>query len=107
MGNKKDVEVGARIRYLRKRRGFSQEELAKKIGYTSKTTINKIELGINSLKQSTLEQIAFALHTTPSYLMGWDEDNDLILTEQEQKIIRAYRENEDLQPVIRKILDIN
>ena len=53
---------------------MSQEELAKKIGYKSKSSINKIELGFRVLTQSKIKTIADALDTTPSYIMGWDEE---------------------------------
>lgn len=35
--------IGHRIRVIRKANGWSQEELAAKMGYTSRSTINKIE----------------------------------------------------------------
>lgn len=59
---------------------MSQEELAHKIGYKSKTSINKIELGIQELRQSKIKQIADALQTTPAYIMGWKE------TEEDQQL---------------------
>ena len=52
---------------------MTQEELANKLGYKSKSTINKIELGINDIPQSKIVQFANALDTTPSVLMGWVE----------------------------------
>ena len=52
---------------------MSQEELANKIGYKSRSSINKIELDLYNLKQSKIKTIADALNTTPSYIMGWDE----------------------------------
>ncbi len=38
-------ELGYRIRLRRLAIGMSQEELAKKTGYNSRSSINKIELG--------------------------------------------------------------
>jgi transcriptional regulator with XRE-family HTH domain len=49
---------------------MSQAELAKKLGYTNRSTISKIESGENDVTQSTLEKIAKALRTTPAYLLG-------------------------------------
>lgn len=57
----------------RKEMGLTQEELAERLGYKSKSTINKIELGINDIPQSKVVKFATALNTTPAYLMGWDE----------------------------------
>lgn len=42
-------EMGRKIAERRKELGFTQEELAAKVGYKSKSTINKIELGINGV----------------------------------------------------------
>lgn len=62
--------IGKNILLLRKQYGWTQEELAKKMGYTSKSTINKIELGINDISHSKILQFAKVLNTTPAQLMG-------------------------------------
>ena len=64
--------VGENILRLRKELGWTQEELATKMGYKSKSTINKIELGINDIPQSKIAKFAEVLGTTPARLMGWD-----------------------------------
>lgn len=66
------MEIGEKVKILRKALGLTQKELAEKCGYKSLTTINKIELGINSIPLDTIEKLATALQTTPSYLMGWE-----------------------------------
>ena len=48
---------------------MTQEVLAKKLGYRSRSTINKIELGINDIGQSKIIAFAKALDTTTSYLL--------------------------------------
>lgn len=53
---------------------MSQEELANKLGYKSRSSINKIELNARNLTQSRIADIAKALRTTPAYIMGWKED---------------------------------
>jgi transcriptional regulator with XRE-family HTH domain len=70
--------IGKRIKARREELGMTQEELAKKLGYKSKTTIAKIELGVNDIVQSKVVEFAKALNTTISYLMGW-EDEELML----------------------------
>lgn len=67
--------IGSRIRICREKLGLSQEELGKKIGYKSRSSINKIELDQRNLPQSKIKAIADVLKTTPSYIMGWDEEN--------------------------------
>jgi len=63
------------IKLRRMELGLSQEELAKKVGYKSRSSINKVELGINDLPQSKIKEFAKALETTPAFLMGWSEDS--------------------------------
>lgn len=69
------MTIGDRIKHLRKEAGLTQKELALKCGYTSLTTINKIELGINSVPLSVVEKIAKVFNVSPAYLMGWEERN--------------------------------
>lgn len=63
-----------RIRRLRKQLNLSQDELARKLGYTSRSTINKIEAGKIDISRAKIQAFADALGVTPAYLMGWDED---------------------------------
>jgi transcriptional regulator with XRE-family HTH domain len=72
------VNVGQNIAAARKRAGMTQEELAAKVGYQTKSAINKIELGIRDLPQKKIAAFADALGVTPGHLMGWDaEPEDL------------------------------
>lgn len=74
--------IGARIKARRLELGYSQDEVAKKLGYKSRSTINKIELGINDITQSKVVEFARALETTVPYLMGWDENNPPVLVDE-------------------------
>lgn len=67
------LTIGARIKARREELRISQEELAKKLGYKSRSSVNKIELDSRNLTQSKIKAIADALETTPSYIMGWEE----------------------------------
>ena len=69
------MTVGDRIRNRRTELSMTQEELAHKLGYATKSSINKIESGIQDLPQKKIAKFASALDTTPSALMGWDEPN--------------------------------
>ena len=67
------MTIGLRIKQRRESLGMTQLELAEKLGYKSKSTINKIEKGINEISQSKVLGFADALRTTPSYILGYDE----------------------------------
>lgn len=68
------MTFGERVRQRREELGLSQDELARKLGYRSRSTINKIELGKNDIGQSKIIAFAKALETTIDYLLG-DSDN--------------------------------
>lgn len=67
------VNIGKNIMAARKRLGLTQEELAARVGYKTKSAINKIELGVRDLPQKKIAAFADALGVTPGHLMGWDE----------------------------------
>ena len=98
--------VGENILLMRKQLGLTQEELANKMGYKSKSTINKIELGINDIPQSKIVQFAEVLGTTPAHLMGWNEENKnppekIELSEGEKMLLNLFRQvPEDQQQLV-------
>ncbi len=67
------MDIGDRIKKRREELGMSQEELAKKVGYKSRSSVNKIEIDGRGLPQNKIVIFAKALETTPAYLMGWEE----------------------------------
>ena len=66
--------IGERVRDRRIELNMSQDELAHKLGYKSRSSINKIEMHCHNLPQKKIMQIATALETTPAYIMGWQEE---------------------------------
>ena len=72
--------IGKRIKARREALGMTQEELAKKLGYKSKTTIAKIELGVNDISQSKVVEFAKALNTNILYLIGQEDEETITLT---------------------------
>lgn len=84
------TSIGDRIKQKRISMNMSQEELAHKIGYKSRVSINKIELSGRDLPADKIYAIALALNTTPAYIMGWEEDNTD--KEAELLLISAFRE---------------
>ena len=49
-----DTDLSSRIRQRREQLSLSQEELAARMGYRSKSSITKLEKGINDLPQSNV-----------------------------------------------------
>lgn len=67
------ADIGSRIKERRIALGMSQDELAEKMGYRSRSTIAKIENGVNDVVQTNIVKFAEILRTTPAYLMGWEK----------------------------------
>ena len=65
--------IGEIIRELREANGMTQEELATKVGYTSRAAINKIESGANKLKQEKIQIFAEVLGCSVNELLGIQE----------------------------------
>lgn len=59
-----------RIKSRREELGLSQEELAHRVGYKDRSSIAKIESGVNDITQSKIAIFAKALETTTLWLMG-------------------------------------
>ncbi len=65
-----NMTTNEKIKYLRKRRSMSQQELAEAVGFRTASAVNKIEAGIRGISGTKLMEFAKALDTTPSYLLS-------------------------------------
>ena len=97
------AKIGENIRRLREKCGLSQEELANRMGYKSKSTINKIELGINDVAQSKIEKFAEVLGTKPSVLMGWVDEQTSKKNDTLASIVQQLRKDEQLLLMVEKL----
>lgn len=69
------LKIGERIKQRRLSLNLSVDDLAVKIN-KNRATIYRYENGdIENLPINILEPLANALHTTPSYLLGWTNEN--------------------------------
>lgn len=75
------MNIGEKIKQRRKELGWSQRELAKRLGYSNHTTLTKIESGKVDINQSKVVLFAEVLRTTPAYLIGLEEDKKNPVTE--------------------------
>jgi transcriptional regulator with XRE-family HTH domain len=62
------------IKRLRLEKGMTQDDLARRAGYTDRSSIAKIERGVVDLSQSKIKQFADIFGVTPSTLMGWVDE---------------------------------
>ena len=84
--------LGKKIRLLRHQKGWSQEEVAKRLDI-SIPAFSKIETGITDINLSRLEQIAVLFEMSVVQLLTYNE------TEQDQKMAN------ELENVNKKLMD--
>lgn len=65
--------IGERIKKERERLGLSQAELGRLVGYSSRSTINKIEKGERDIPRDKVAKFAQVLDVNPAYLAGFTE----------------------------------
>ena len=67
-------EIGERIKNAREKADMSLNDVALKLG-VNKSTILRYENGeISKVKAPIIDGLAKALHVSPHYLMGWEEE---------------------------------
>ena len=82
MKNKLQAELGKKIQYYRKIRGFSQEKFAEQVGIAT-NTLSSIETGNAFMTALTLEKITVTLGITASELFDFSSErkqNDMYRT---------------------------
>lgn len=58
-------QYGSNLKKLRLARGMSQDELAKALGYTNRSSINKIEVGRSNIPADKIARTAEVLGVSP------------------------------------------
>lgn len=91
------MTIGERVKAARERKGFTQDELAQKLGYKSRSSINKIEKE-RDIPRSMIVKLAEILDVTPAYLMGWDEEK-----KDKSNISAVYQKNIRMIPVFESV----
>lgn len=85
------MTTGQIIKKLREKIGMSQEILALKMGYSHRSSINKIELGKSDIPLSKLYLFSKIFNVTPCELLGKDDiDADPISTQIEPTASDVY-----------------
>jgi len=76
----KNLELARRIKELRNRKGFSQEELAERSGLSLRT-IQRIENSETEPMGDSLKRLALAFDVAPDEILDWQikEDNNLMV----------------------------
>ena len=69
------MEMNQKIKELRLMRGMTLEQVGDLVG-VGKSTVKKWESGqIANMRRDKIAKLAYALGTTPAYLMGWENES--------------------------------
>lgn len=98
-------EIGSRIRKYREKRNMTQKQLAERIG-VSNSRVSNWEQGLNRPDADILAAVCVALDVSPSLLLGIRVTGD-DLTEQERRVLKAYREKDDVRQAVHILLGIS
>lgn len=98
-------EIGNRIRKYREECNMTQKQLAERIG-VSNSRVSNWEQGLNRPDADILAAVCVALDVSPSLLLGIRVTGD-DLTEQERRVLKAYREKDDVRQAVHILLGIS
>ena len=90
------MSLSSKLELRRRQLNMTLLEVANKVGVTE-STVQRWESGsIKTLRHERIVKLAEALDVTPSYLMGWDDEQSVnISAEQspdEDRLLSLYRE---------------
>lgn len=86
------------IRMYRKQAHLTQDELARRVGYTDRSSIAKIEKGLVDLSQTKIKQFADIFGVSASTLMGGENSIDTNPVEMAERHIEMIMD-EDLNDI--------
>lgn len=65
--------IGMKLKKQREKLGYTLEKVANEVGVT-RSTVLKYENGVINIPSDKIEKLSQALRITPSYLMGWEDE---------------------------------
>ena len=101
------MEIGEKIKKRRMELGWSQRELARKMGYSDNSTLARIEQGKVDVYQNKIVQFSNVLGVSIAYLMDWEDE------EQEQKndliaeVVLRLRTDDDFMSAVETLYKLD
>lgn len=85
------ISLGTRIKELRTLSNMSQEELGRRVG-VQRAAINKYEKGtVTNVPIQTIEKMAHIFDVSPTYLVGWNGDEQGNPLSAEVKVLQGVK----------------
>ena len=89
------MTIGEKIKQARIAKGLTQEELAAKLGYKSRSSVNKIETGGRDIPRSQIKKIAEILEVSPISLLGLEDE----APSREPTVAELAKKYDNIKPV--------
>jgi len=84
------MTMGEYIKQLREERGWTMEELGKKVG-VNRAAVQKWEKGtVENIKRSTIKELSRVFGVSPCELMCWDEEPKIKRIQEEIKVCGLF-----------------
>lgn len=101
------MHIGDRIKARRISLGWSQRELAAKMGYKNHSVVARVESGAVDLPQSRVDQFAKILGVTHGYLLGMVSEETSEKNNQLAKLIVKMRTDSDFYNTVAALAELN
>ncbi len=72
------MTIAERICNIRTDLGYSQDDLARKCGWSNRSSVSKIESSGDNISLKKISKIAYALGVSAEYLLGYTDNPDTI-----------------------------
>lgn len=97
-------DLSKRIRFLRVRKGMTQEQLASAMGLKNRDSISKIELGKQDISTQQISLLADIFDVSVPYLLYGQIDKEEITLEDMELLKAYYRAPPHIQRAIKEML---
>ena len=101
------MKIHENIKRLREEQNLTLEEVGKRTG-TTKQTIKRYESGeISAIPYDRITSLAKCFQVTPSYLMGWEDDNVLMEIEKADEDFKLIMAEKRYKEYFEKFLNLS
>lgn len=101
------MHIGDRIKARRIKLGWSQRELAERMGYKNHSVVARVEAGKVDLPQSRLDQFAKVLGLSHGYLLGLVSEDESKKNDQLAKLVVKMRSDNDFYNTVLALSKLN
>lgn len=101
------MHIGDRIKARRVSLGWSQRDLAEKMGYKNHSVVARVESGKVDLPQSRVDQFAKVLGISHGYLLGLVTEDESKKNDQLAKLIVKLRTDADFYNTVAALAELN